>query len=310
LAAIQQLTIARKVVMTKKGMWRGTWLVIGVFVVIWFMSCKSAAAQSAFCQDPGGEYIGGVYFPNDRPRIDRAGYPPCMPGDYARMYGRNQYPDGVYGPYGRQLPAGADMCRYPECAGLIGTFHAHKGVLHFRPYDETNRRMGTLEAGALGAGGGFIATRGIKNRSVAGAIIVGGAAGAGWLASRKAHDNCLVIRSQTQSASVPMSAQMPGLESEEFESEGTSVPSQPETPAGLSTLRYEVKNPWPVDAVVYYDSNLSETWIVRRKSSAWVPRREGTLMAVVAVTTNGGFKDETLVIRGDGKKFVIPAPEE
>ena len=86
-------------------------------------------------------------------------------------------------------------------AELLGTIHPEKGKLHFRPFDDTNGRLGTFSGGALGAGAGAMAgygsTRGMRNRDAANAIgagaTIGGSFLAGWLASRHNHDNCLVI---------------------------------------------------------------------------------------------------------------------
>lgn len=76
---------------------------------------------------------------------------------------------------------------------MLGTVHVEKGRFHFRPFDDTNQRLGTFSAGALGAGGGYIATAGTRNGWVRGGATVGGGLLAGWLASRKNHNSCLII---------------------------------------------------------------------------------------------------------------------
>ncbi|OGM96813.1 MAG: hypothetical protein A2816_00335 [Candidatus Yanofskybacteria bacterium RIFCSPHIGHO2_01_FULL_39_44] len=76
---------------------------------------------------------------------------------------------------------------------MVGTTHVHEGKIHFRPYDDTNRRLGTLEAGALGGAGGAGIGGAVDGRRGA---TIGGVAGAivgGVIASRNAHDNCLEI---------------------------------------------------------------------------------------------------------------------
>jgi len=98
--------------------------------------------------------------------------------------------------------------------GILGSVHVQKGKFHFRPFDDTNRRLGTMEAGALGAGAGALAgygsTRGMRNRNKANAIgaasTIGGGLFTGWLASRRSHDNCLKIE-PTTAQSMQMSNQ-------------------------------------------------------------------------------------------------------
>lgn len=139
-------------------------------------------------------------------------------------WGGGSYGHGYYDPsYLQQmmsLPDGLVACRVdlstmkvPEChplikdigiveahardhadrSELLGTFHFEKGKPHFHAFDDTNRRLGTFGAGALGAGGGYIATAGTRNGWVRGGATVGGGLLAGWLASRKNHNNCLII---------------------------------------------------------------------------------------------------------------------
>jgi hypothetical protein len=85
--------------------------------------------------------------------------------------------------------------------GLLGTVHVEKGRLHFRPFDDTNRRLGPGSAGALGAGAGAMvgygSTRNMRNRGAANAIGAGATIGsaliAGFMASRHSHNNCMVV---------------------------------------------------------------------------------------------------------------------
>lgn len=94
---------------------------------------------------------------------------------------------------------------------LLGTVHPEKGKLHFRSFDDTNRRIGPVEAGlgmgVLGAGATHIATRHMENRGAADAVTMGVGGGIGlltwWANSRHKHDNCLTIE--------PMMAQSGGL---------------------------------------------------------------------------------------------------
>src|SRR3989344_4513447 len=170
-------------------------------------SVSSAQAQvPVSCSSPFGDMIGGTFFPSSR--LDfrgGAGYPPCGADIVASLAGRygSHDPYGVYGNmYGRgRLPAAIQPCIDVECEGLVGTYHLNKNgkELHFRPFDDTNRRIGTREAGAYGAGGGYIATRGQKPW-VQGVAIVGGAIGAGMWASSNAHDNCMRITSRSQAS--------------------------------------------------------------------------------------------------------------
>ncbi len=130
----------------------------------------------------GGECIipaaGGIY---DRSR------------SYYDPYGDPYYNRGY--PYQRPLPQGIEICRYAECAGLTGTFHAEKGMLHFRPYDETNDRLGTEAGGVLASAGGAAIGGVFGGRKGAAIGAVGGAIAGGIIASRHAHDNCIVIES-------------------------------------------------------------------------------------------------------------------
>ena len=76
---------------------------------------------------------------------------------------------------------------------LVGTSRAHDNKLLFCPFDDTNRRLGTLEAGALGGAGGAGIGGAVDGRRGA---AIGGVAGVivgGIIASRNTHDGCLKI---------------------------------------------------------------------------------------------------------------------
>ena len=102
-------------------------------------------------------------------------------------------------PYGyRRGYNGLVVCDFDECPGLVGTFHAHKKQLHFRPDDPSNRHFSTFEGGAMGAGGGAAiggATAGKKGAAIVGVI---GAVTGGLLASRNQHQNCIVVSSHQE----------------------------------------------------------------------------------------------------------------
>lgn len=81
--------------------------------------------------------------------------------------------------------------------GIRGMFHFHKvnggTEKHFRACDPTENPIKTREAGVYGglAGAGIGAVLGGKNGAMIGAAT--GAGGSGYLASRKGHDDCLVV---------------------------------------------------------------------------------------------------------------------
>ncbi len=115
---------------------------------------------------------------------------------YNRRYNRFYDPDPRVG-YDRQRHL--EICQYEECYGIRGTFHGHRNdgreEIHFRPFDETDKPIGTREGGAWGAlgGAGVGAAIGDEDGAAIGAVI--GAIIGGRIASKKAHDNCIVIES-------------------------------------------------------------------------------------------------------------------
>lgn len=81
---------------------------------------------------------------------------------------------------------------------LVGTTHVHEGKLHFRPYDDTNRRLGTSGGAVFGgvagaAGGGAVA----GEKGALGGAAVGAVIGA-IVGSHGAHDNCLEVGNGSQ----------------------------------------------------------------------------------------------------------------
>lgn len=117
-------------------------------------------------------------------------------------YDRRQYDRYGRRSYDRRVPAALEVCQYEECYGIRGTFHGHqedgRRELHFRPFDETDKPIGTREGGLWGgaAGAGAGAAVGGKEGAAVGAGI--GAAIGGFLASRKTHDNCILIGHPTR----------------------------------------------------------------------------------------------------------------
>src|SRR3989338_3303119 len=75
---------------------------------------------------------------------------------------------------------------HADRAELLGTVHVDKDKFHFRPFDDTNGRLGTFSGGGLGAGAGAMvgygSTRGMRNRGKANAIGATTTIGGGLLA--------------------------------------------------------------------------------------------------------------------------------
>ena len=260
-------------------------VIVSLFVIALIVSVQPASAQ--YCQDLGGEMIGGVYFPNAQPgRWDRGGYQNyCTPRDYIRS---SRYFDG----YG--------LLDWLPMAGMVGGGVWGRGgqpVLYSdgQPLTKGQRieraigitAIATSIGAAIGGGKGAAIGAGIGG---GGALILDSATSRGQRSNQ--------VPSQPQASSEAQANPPPATPPQ------TQVQWRP-----VSQIRYAVVNPWPVDAIVYYDSNPAERWVARRNSSyLQIPRREGTLMAVVTTTATGGFEDLNLVVKGDGKKFVIPQP--
>lgn len=154
-----------------------TSLLLGVFVVL--AMAIPAEAQWGRRYDPTTDMIIGAVTGTDGYRGGYRGYDPYY----------NMYND----------PRRMDPCfkaqQYYE--GIRGGFHFHKvdggTEKHFWACDPTKNPIETREAGAYGglAGTGIGAVLGGKNGAMIGAAI--GAGGSGYLASRKGHDDCLVV---------------------------------------------------------------------------------------------------------------------
>jgi len=103
-------------------------------------------------------------------------------------------------PIVKEMGAIQAFLRNPE-GYILGTVHVEKNKVHFRPIDDTNHRLGTGGAGALGALGGGAIGGSLDGRRGAAIGAVGGALLAGFAASRNSHKNCLTLEpSQAQQA--------------------------------------------------------------------------------------------------------------
>lgn len=127
---------------------------------------------------------------------------------------------------------------------LLGTIHVEKQKFHFRPFDDTNKKLGTFSAGALGAGAGAMvgygSTRNMRSHGKANAIgagaTIGGGLLAGWLASRHTHDNCLTIE--------PMVVQSGGLVALSSDAAAvTTTVSSVEHSVGVVTSKQPIAGP-------------------------------------------------------------------
>ncbi len=112
-------------------------------------------------------------------------------------YGYDPYYRQPYGGY--YDPKMIDPCYGSDqfYQGMRGSMHVHKGEVHFRPCDPTDSRINTAVGGALGAGGGALVGASVAGQRGAAIGATAGAIVGGVLASRRSHDNCLVVRSAT-----------------------------------------------------------------------------------------------------------------
>ncbi len=202
-----------------------TSFVVGVFIVVLAMAIPAEAQYGS-----------------------RGGYRRPLPGGWGGGGGYNGYYDPSYLQQMMSLPDGLAACvvdlsttkvtschpvvkdvmviqthaqDHASANELLGTVHVEKGRFHFRPFDDTNGRLGTMSAGALGAGAGAMvgygATQNMRNRGKANAIgasaTIGGGLLAGWMASRHTHDNCLKIEpTVAQSISTVVQSPAPSQE--------------------------------------------------------------------------------------------------
>lgn len=252
-------------------------------LVIWASSVSPAGAQT--CQTPFGDHIAGVYFPKAQPGWDLGG--PQMPCWLEWLPTANVPGGGVWG---RRVPGGYEPVMDAHGQPLSGRQRIERGAGITLGGAVIGRAVGGPTGGWIGLAGG-----------VAAALI-----------------NDSRYRGRDEAPAQPQPTQTPVPAQPSVEIPPSLYPPDYQPPQAGPTkygsrqreIKYQVVNPWPVDAVVYYDSNPDETWVARRNSSSLlIPRREGTLMAQVATTANGGFIDEEVVVRGDGKKFIIPDPE-
>ncbi len=141
---------------------------------------------------------------------------------------------------------------------ILGTYHVEKGKSHFHSFDDTHQRLGTFSAGALGAGGGYIATAGTRNGWVRGGATVGGGLLAGWLASRKNHNNCLIIE-PTVARSISEVVQSPAPSQGQVTGQPIAGPA-----ANVGEGQFELTN----ETRVYVDAYDGETYLGRMAPGA------------------------------------------
>lgn len=176
---------------------------------------EMAEAQRYYCPTPGrcypndqiGRRVGGGY--NNRVvRGGRYGY-----YDPATIEQMISMPDGLVACQVDFATATVSSChsvvktadaiqmfsQNPD--GILGSVHVEKGQFHFRPFDDTNARIGTGTGGVLGGAGGAAIGGAYGGRKGA---AIGGVAGAitgGILGSRRSHNNCLKVEPQVAQAS-------------------------------------------------------------------------------------------------------------
>ena len=146
---------------------------------------EAVAIASARRAERGVVYTGPGSYPGGYDRA--AQISAAIRGDYSGGggYGYNPYHNPrMYDPC-----FGADQ----YIKGMRGTMHANKGAVHFRPCDPTNGRVSTGAGGALASAGGAAIGAATAGRKGAAIGAVGGAIIGGILASRNAHENCIII---------------------------------------------------------------------------------------------------------------------
>lgn len=159
-----------------------------VVLVLAILSALPEIAEAQYRTAPGrGGYYGGGYGPYDGYAARRA-YP-----------GRYGY--GYYDPYLERTMNEECYQARETYRGMTGTFHGHKGELHFRPCDHTNNPIRTREGGVWGAvlggvsGAGVGAVFGGKKGAKIGAAI-GGVTGTviGMTEGKgKEHEDCILV---------------------------------------------------------------------------------------------------------------------
>ena len=212
---------------------------------------------------------------------------------YYNPYYNDGYNRYGYDRYNRD-PRMTDPCYGSDqfYQGVRGTIHAHKGVMHFRPCDPTNRRIGTADGGALGAGGGaLLGSLGGRKGAAVGAV--GGAIVGGVLGSKHAHDNCVVMGSGNPSQTMQSSAQqVPSKASEEM------APA----PQHVESVRNEAVNPeneisWTTVNTTDFpalviDPNNGKKTLIQRRGSVELPNPSGPKAYEVKILSPGAGKTD------------------
>ncbi|MDO8496573.1 MAG: hypothetical protein Q7S43_03975 [bacterium] len=225
---------------------------------------------------------------------NRGGYRRPLPGGWGGGGGYNQYYDPSYLQQMMSLPDGLAACTvdlsttkvtschpvikdvqvveahardHADRGEMLGTIHVEKGRFHFRPFDDTNGRLGTMSAGALGAGAGAMvgygSTQNMRNRGKANAIgasaTIGGGLLAGWMASRHTHNNCLKIE-PTVARSISEVVQSPAP----LQEQGTSQQPIAGPAANSGEGEFSLEN----QTRVYVEAYDGETYIGRMEPGA------------------------------------------
>ena len=272
-------------------------LIIGFVAVIVFAASVSTARAQAFCQDPFGEYIGGIYFPSARPGWDRGGYGPCMPADYANIYGRQvhrwfeQY--GMLGWFPMSgVPHGGVWGR-PVHGGYQPVLDAYERPL-------SGRQRFERAAGIVALGTGIGAAKGGGKGAAIGALISGGIAAI----------NDSRYRGRGQTHVPPPAVQIPAA-------------SQPYPPGYEPTMVrpgpqgqrevVEVRNPFRYDVEIWHSSDPGTTWVIRKNSSRqlpWPPSGESFEGHFRKPQDGGGWALVQVQVNGDGPRFILDPPED
>lgn len=167
--------------------------------------------------------------------------------------------------------------------GILGSVHVEKGVIHFRPFDDTNARIGTGTGGALGGVGGATIGGAFGGRKGAAIGGVGGAILGGILGSRKSHNNCLKIESTT-AQSMQMSNQKVPYEEPMVET------NQPEAIAGpvspTASITWPTVNTTDFRAVVT-DPNSGQERLIPAGGSVNLPEPAGEQSYTVVLLAPG-----------------------
>jgi hypothetical protein len=195
--------------------------------------------------------------------------------------------------------------------GILGTIHVDRNKFHFRPFDDTNRRIGRAGAITIGTAGG--ATGGAIIGGTLGdrkGAVIGGAAGAGigalagWWSSRNSHnhDNCLHIE--------PSTAQSAGLQPQG----ATATVATSTVTVGTSTStggRFEIENTTRLHVDVFDGSTyLGTLKPAGQEGSVFIvdqPRSRYRGVALLPNRQGGMSKDDVNIqVKDNGWMFVEP----